>query len=126
VGGIPDRIGEGNLPPDQRRPDRRFDASAFAPPPPGRFGNSGVNILEGPGLNLHHLSGIKEFHVTERFHVVLQSMITNIFNHPHFDFPNANISVPGSVAKVFQLREGAGGREMSGPRQVEFRLRVEF
>ncbi|HET8547545.1 MAG TPA: carboxypeptidase-like regulatory domain-containing protein [Bryobacteraceae bacterium] len=126
VGGLPDRIRDGNLPRDQRRPDRRFDASAFAPPPPGRFGNSGINILEGPGLNLHHLSAIKEFHITERLQFVLQSMVTNIFNHSHFDFPNANISVPASVGRVFQLREGAGGREMSGARQVQFRFRVEF
>ena len=126
VGGLPDRIADGNLPADQRRPDHWFDPSAFVPPPPGRFGNSGVNILEGPGLNLHHLSAIKEFRITERVQFVLQSMITNIFNHSHYDFPNANISVPASVGRVFQLREGAGGREMSGPRQVQFRFRVEF
>jgi hypothetical protein len=126
VGGLPDRIADGNLPAEQRTRDRWFDASAFVPPPPGRFGNSGVNILEGPGLNLHHLSAIKEFRVTERLHFVLQSMITNIFNHPHFDFPNANISVPASVGRVSQLREGGGGREMSGARQVQFRFRVEF
>jgi hypothetical protein len=126
VGGLPDRIGDGNLPADQRTRDRWFDASAFVAPPPGRFGNSGVAILEGPGLNLHHLSAIKEFRITERLHFVLQSMITNIFNHPHFDFPNANISVPANVGRVAQLREGAGGREMSGPRQVQFRFRIEF
>jgi hypothetical protein len=126
VGGIPDRIADGNLPPDQRTRDRWFDPSAFVPPPPGRFGNSGVAVLEGPGLNLHHLSAIKEFRITERLQFVLQSMITNIFNHPHFDFPAANISVPASVARAGSLREGAGGREMSGPRQVQFRFRVEF
>jgi hypothetical protein len=126
VGGLPDRIADGNLPADERQPNRWFDASAFVPPPPGRFGNTGVNILEGPGLNLHHLSAIKEFHITERVHFVLQSMVTNIFNHSHYDFPSANISVPASVGRVFQLREGAGGREMSGPRQVQFRFRVDF
>jgi hypothetical protein len=126
VGGIPDRIGDGNLPPSERGPDRWFDASAFAPPPPGRFGNSGVAILEGPGLNLHHLSLIKDFPVTERVKFVLQGMFTNVFNHPHFDFPNANITVPNSVARAFQLREGRGGREMSGPRNIQLRFRIEF
>ncbi|MCZ2080615.1 MAG: TonB-dependent receptor [Bryobacterales bacterium] len=125
-GGIPDRIGDGNLPPDQRKPGRWFDANAFAPPPPGRFGNAGVAILEGPGLNLHHMSAIKEFRITERLKFVTQGMITNIFNHSHFDFPGANISVPNTVARVTQLREGAGGREMSGPRNVQLRFRIEF
>ena len=89
-----------------------------------------MNILEGPGLHLHHLTAIKRFAITERVQFVLQANVTNIFNTPHFDFPNANISVPASVGRVFQLRDTAGGttggREMSGPRQVVFRFRVEF
>jgi hypothetical protein len=125
-GGIPDRIGNGNLPPGQRLPGRWFDASAFAVPPAGRFGNAGVNILEGPGLNLHHLSLVKNFAITERVRFVLQTMVTNFANHPHFDFPSANISVPAAVGRVTQLREGGGGREMSGARNVQFRFRVEF
>ncbi|HYO84097.1 MAG TPA: TonB-dependent receptor, partial [Bryobacteraceae bacterium] len=125
-GGLPDRIKDGNLPRSERSPDRWFDASAFVPPPPGRFGNSGVAILEGPGLNLHHLSAIKNFNLTERLRFALQANITNVFNRPHFDWPNANISVPASVGRVFQLREGGGGREMSGPRNIQFRFRIEF
>lgn len=125
-GGLPDRIADGNLPPDKRDRNRWFDPSAFAIPPAGRFGNSGVNILEGPGLNLHHISAIKSFRITERAKFVLQSMFTNIANHPHFDFPNANISVPASVARVFQLRQGDGGREMSGSRNLQLRGRIEF
>jgi hypothetical protein len=128
LGGIPDRIGNGNL--DSLSPDRLFDPSAFAVPPQGRFGNSGVNILEGPGLNLHHLSAVKQFAITERVKFVLQTMLTNVANHPIFDFPTGNslnISVPGSVARATQLRDaGTGGREMSGPRQFQFRFRVEF
>lgn len=126
LGGIPDRIGDGNV---KRTPDRLFDPTAFAVPPQGRFGNSGVNILEGPGLNLHHFSAVKDFHITERVKFVLQSMLTNAFNHPHFDFPTGNslnITIPGSVARATQLREGGGGREMSGARQLQFRFRVEF
>ncbi len=125
-GGLPDRIADGNLPRDERRPDRWFDPGAFARPAAGRFGNSGVAILEGQGLNLHHLSAIKRFAVTERVQFVLQGNFTNIFNTSHFDWPNSNISVPANVGRVFQLREGLGGREMSGPRNIQFRFRVEF
>ena len=125
-GGRPDRVADGNFSPDQRDRNRWFDPAAFAVPPAGRFGNSGINILEGPGLNLHHLSAIKEFRMTEQVKFVFQSMITNIFNHPHFDFPNSNISVPASVARVWGLREDDGGREMSGGRQVQMRFRIEW
>lgn len=125
-GGLPDRIKDGNLPRGDRKPDRWFDASAFTTPPPGRFGNSGVNILEAPGLNLHHLSVVKEFRVTERLRVNYQAMITDIFNTPHFAFPAANISVPGQVARVTGLQGGGSPREKSASREVQMRLRIEF
>jgi hypothetical protein len=41
-GGLPDRVCNGNLPPGERRPNRWFDASCFAVPPPGRFSNSAL------------------------------------------------------------------------------------
>src|SRR5262249_42772901 len=46
VGGLPNRIANGNLPADQRDVNRWFDSSAFTAPLPGQFGNSGINILE--------------------------------------------------------------------------------
>ncbi len=105
---------------------RMFDASAFVVPPRGRFGNSGVNILESRGLNLHHLSVVKEFRVTEKLKVNYQAMITDIFNTPHFAFPAANISVPGQVARSTSLIAGGAARELSGSRQIQMRLRIEF
>jgi hypothetical protein len=128
-GGIPNCIANGNLPSGQRTPNLWFNPAAFTVPTPGSFGNCGVDVLEGPGLKLNHLSAGKQFLITERVRFVLQSNITNLFNTPHFDFPYANISVPAQVARVYQLRDSGGtpgGREMSGPRQVEFRFRVEF
>lgn len=126
VGGFADRIGNGNLDSGQRNPNRWFDASAFAPPPLGRFGNTGVNVLEGPGLNLHHLSVVKEFRVTERLRVNYQAMVTDIFNTPHYTFPNSNITVTGQVARIFGLQGGGAPREKSASREVQMRLRIEF
>jgi hypothetical protein len=127
IGGYPDRIADGNLDRGERNVQRWFDASAFAVPQPGRFGNSGVNILQGPGLNLHHLAVTKNFNITERWKVVYQASFNNIFNHPAYNFPNANISVPAQVGRLFQTWEGGGsGREVSDARHVYMRLRVEF
>ena len=92
LGGIPDRIGNGNLPSDQRTIDRWFDASAFVAPPNGRFGNSGKNILIGPGRQAVNLGAFKSFRITERVALRLQATFTNAFNHPNFGAPNANIS----------------------------------
>ncbi len=126
--GLPDRISDGNLAPGERRPTRWFDASAFAAPPAnaGRFGNSGVFILEGPGQNLHHLSVVKEWKLTEKLRLNYQAMITDIFNTPHYAFPNSNITVTGQVGQIFGLQGGGAPREKSASREVQMRLRIEF
>jgi hypothetical protein len=126
TGGLPDRIGDGNLSPGDRQVNRWFDAAAFAPPPRGRFGNSGVNTLEGPGLNLHHLSVVKEFKLTEKLRLNYQALITDIFNTPHYGFPASNITVPGQVARVTGAPGGGAPREKSAQREIQMRLRLEF
>jgi hypothetical protein len=87
------------------------------PPPPGRFGNSGVNILEGPGQNLHHTSIVKRFRVGERFAFIYQVAMRNTFNHPQFNNPAANISVPAQVGRI-----SSGGAN----RNIQMRLRFDF
>jgi hypothetical protein len=111
-GGIPDRIGNGNLPSGQRTIARWFDATAFAVPPAGRFGNSGRNILIGPGRQAVNLGLFKTFYPSERFNIRIQGTFTNAFNHPNFGTPNTNISAPASVGTIssLQTRDSAGAR----------------
>jgi hypothetical protein len=124
-GGLPDRICDGNLPAGQRTLHRWFDTSCFAPPPPGRFGNSGVGVLEGPGLHVHNVTLAKRFQITERLRLDYMALISNIFNHPNFFAPAADISVPGA-AGVIGDAHGLYSGERAGPRMVEMRLRFEF
>lgn len=125
-GGNPDRVGNGNFSPSQRKVGGWFDPTAFAVPPAGRYGNTGVNILEGPGMNLHHLAVVKEFPVTEKWKVLFQANIADIFNTPHYAFPQANISVPGQVGRIVGSQGGGAPREKSAMREVTLRLRLEF
>ena len=124
-GGLPDRIANGNLPASQRKLDHWFDPSAFAVPPDRRFGNSGVNILEGPGYNAHHVSLNKDAKLTERFTLQFSWHISNIFNHPNFLNPDGNISSPGTVGQIFSdvthwdLQKG-GARAMEGKLRLIF------
>jgi hypothetical protein len=124
VGGIPDRIADGHLPPDQRTVQRWFDTSAFVAPPAGRFGNSGLNILEGPGRNLHHMSLAKTFRFTERFSFDLMGAATNLFNHPHFAFPNTNVSVPSGG--VITTAYSYFGADKAAARRAEVRGRIRW
>jgi len=124
-GGFPDRICNGNLSTGQRSINRWFDASCFAVPPMGRFGNSGANILEGPGIQFHNLLFFKQTAPTERVHFDFMGMISNLFNHPNFLFPASNISVPGGVGVVGETY-GLYSGERAGQRMVELRGRIEF
>jgi hypothetical protein len=122
--GRPDRLADGNL--ENPTLERWFDASAFAPPPAnaGRFGNSGRNVLAGPGMNVLHLSLVKDIaldSVREGFRVSFQAAFKNLFNHPNFTNPNASISSPQQVARITGVDSGL---ELGGARNVQLRLRV--
>jgi hypothetical protein len=119
-GGLPDRIANGNFSPSERRLNRWFDASAFVRPPAGRFGNSGVNILQGPGLHEHNLTISKRFGITERANFTFVAAVQNVFNHPNFNNPAANISTPGSVGVVSSIEGFAPSR------QIMLRGRLDF
>ncbi|MBP1601254.1 MAG: hypothetical protein H6Q06_1405, partial [Acidobacteria bacterium] len=89
-GGYPDRVCDGNRPADQRSVDSLwFDTSCFVNPPAGRFGNSGANVLEGPGMQTHNVTVGKNFKITERFQFDFMTLIGNIFNHPNFLAPSS-------------------------------------
>ncbi len=124
--GRPDRLANGNLPPSERQVTRWFDPAAFTVPAAnsGRFGNCGVNILEGPGLNTQHFSVTKRFYArNEQRNLEFQFSILNLFNHPNFNLPTANISAPSTVAQVLSTRpyvEAAATRTMTGILRLNF------
>jgi hypothetical protein len=123
-GGIPDRIRDGNLPSGERTTDRWFDTSAFVTPPRGRFGNSGLNILEGPGRHVHNLSLEKEVRITERIRFQLMAAGTNMFNRPHFNFPANNVTVP--TGGVVNSSYSISGLDRASARRIELRGRVKW
>jgi hypothetical protein len=119
-GGRPDRIANGNLPSDQRTLEHWFNAAAFAVPRPGTFGNAGQYILEGPGLNVHSMTVSKTFKTREQFRTTFMAAFQNLFNHPSFATPAANISSPGTVGVITSTKGYLGART------IELRLRLQF
>ena len=124
VGGLPNRICDGNLPPSQRTVTHWFDTACFVPPPAGSFGNSGVNVLVGPGEESQQLSISKIFPLTERVRLQFSAMSSNILNHPNFSNPASNISV--ATGGVISSVDGFYSNDKDGPRTVEFRLHLSF
>ena len=124
VGGIPDRIGNGNLPSGQRTIDRWFDVSAFAVPPAnsGRFGTSGRGIIIGPGRQIASAALFKSFPIRERVYFRVQISFTNLFNTANFDIPALNISAPNSVGTI----RATAGRDLAGPRNGLIGARLDW
>ena len=88
----------------------------------GRFGNSGIGVLEGPGTVNFDLSLVKNMVIKEKTRIELSLSTTNTLNHPNFLTPNANISAPTNVGRISALQ----GQDESGPRTVILGARIEF
>ncbi len=127
VGGLPDRVADNSTFDSHATPQWFNQAGylqAFKAPQAGHYGNSGANILQGQGINVHHLSLAKTFPITERFKTTFTGQISNIMNHPHFNNPNTNISNPnpGLMTSVIPNYNP----EKQGFRQIDLKLRIEW
>lgn len=91
--------GNGSLPSGQRTLAEWFNTAAFANPAPGTWGDSGRNILQGPGTKNVDFSVFKNTHVTESKVLQLRAEFFNLFNTPQFDNPAATVSA-GTIGKV--------------------------
>ncbi len=87
----------------------------------GRFGNSGVGILTGPGTAVWSGGFGKVFPVNERLRLRLDATFTNLLNHPNFGTPNMVVNSSSfGVINTLQPTEG------SGARTTQFSLRLDF
>jgi hypothetical protein len=139
----PDRISDGNLPSGEQTIDQWFDLSAFKDPgcpdanpfctgvarvSVGRFGNAGVNVIEGPGSALAHLGLYKNFPMRERVRLQFQLTATNIFNRQNWSNPNMDLSNPVARGRITEVGGGAGAGswDAPGPREMRLGLRIDF
>ena len=69
-----------------------FNTRAFAHNAPGTYGNSGRNIVFGPGLANVDFAVAKYFPITERVRLQFRGEFFNLFNHTNFNEPNSTIT----------------------------------
>ena len=110
----PNRLASGAL--SNPSPDRWFDTSAFALQPFGSFGNSGRNILDGPGLATLNLSLVKNTPLSDRATLQFRAEAFNALNRANFDLPDATFG-SGTFGRV--LSAGA-------PRHIQLGLKLLF
>ena len=95
----PNRIAGGELPSDQRSINDWFNLKAFTTPSQYNYGNSGRDIVYSPGAVNFDASIFKRYQMRklgDAGEVQVRFEGFNIFNHPQFGAPNANISSVGA------------------------------
>jgi len=115
----PNLIRDPNFPSGQQTPERFFDTGAFQAPQSFTFGNSGRNVIIGPGVQRWDLGLYKQFalpQLGEEARLQFRAEFFNAFNRTNFAQPNALLGTPGF-----------GRITSSDPaRQVQFGLKLYF
>jgi hypothetical protein len=97
--------------------------NAFNPVPgPGRIGNCGVGILEGPGTIAVAGGLSKTFALNERVRLRFEATFTNLPNHPNFAAPSVDVSAPATFGKITSVQSA----ENSGNRTGQLAIRLDF
>jgi hypothetical protein len=121
AGQWPNRIGSGAV--QERTLQRWYNPADFVSPGNYTFGNSGRNILTGPGTKQFDLSLFKEFYFNEKRdkHLQFRAEAFNVFNIPQFNNPNNQI---GNAAAGTITSAGAPLLFQRTSRQIQLALKL--
>jgi len=111
----PNRIGSGKL--DAPTIDRYFDLSAFTVPASGTIGNSGRNILRGPGIKNWDLAILKNTRITERVSHEFRLELFNAWNTPQFRNPSTTVDPGSNGGRILAARD---------PRIIQAAMKLYF
>ena len=138
----PDRIG--NFIPSQKTAGEWIDGLGFAcpggscsigeggstPPPIGRFGTSGVGIVNGPGTIDWDAGISKSFNLTERAKLRFEFSFVNVMNHLNLGNPDlkiTDVNNPSTGLCGFGCITSAQGLfQFAGARQGQIAVRIDF
>jgi hypothetical protein len=81
----PDLIGDPNI--SNPTPGRFFNPAAFKIPEAGTFGNSGRNVIIGPGYQNIDVALSRLTRLSDAMRVQFRADFYNVFNHPNFVAP---------------------------------------
>jgi outer membrane receptor protein involved in Fe transport len=112
----PNRLSNGSV--ENPSPDLWFDRTAFVPVTSGSytFGDSGRNILDGPGAIIINASLSRRIRFGETQALQLRLETFNLPNHPNFNLPENNVD----------LATGGTINRAKNNRNLQIGLRLEF
>ena len=120
---LPNRAGNGALPADGRSYLNWFDSSlgaagsAFQVPALYQYGNSGFDILRGPGLADADAALSRSYRLRENLRLETRLAATNLLNHANFALPDRFLGVESS---------GAISHTVTAARQLQLSVRVAW
>ncbi|SPE38877.1 TonB-dependent receptor [Candidatus Sulfopaludibacter sp. SbA6] len=103
-------------------PTQYFDPNAFILPPPGTYGNTGRDVLTGPGLATTDLSVAKNTAISEKVKAQFRAEFFNIFNRANFGTPNAVVFT--SATTTPSPAAGVITSTSTPSRQIQFGLKL--
>lgn len=92
-----------------------IDPSCFAQPTTGLFGDSGFDILTGPGINNWDVGIHKEFAIHESMRLRFRTEFFNASNHAQFANPDNNVANV-NFGRISSTQEAA--------REIQFALKL--
>jgi hypothetical protein len=101
-----------------------INPAAFVAPPNniGRFGDSAVGNVVGPGTQAVSLSIYRSFRYKERIALRIGASASNLFNHPNYAPPNLDIGTGAAFNTITSLQNTEG----AGPRAIQLGGRLTF
>jgi hypothetical protein len=96
--------------------DKWFDTAAFSLPPFGTFGNSGRNILSGPGYGNVNLALVKRIRFRSTRMLELRGEAFNLLNRVNYDLPDQFFGSP-TFGQILSAQS---------PRRFQFGVRMVF
>jgi hypothetical protein len=103
-------------------PNRYFNPNAFVLPPAGTYGNTGRDVLYGPGLATTDLSVAKNTAISDKVRAQFRAEFFNIFNRSNFGSPNAVVFASASAAP--SPTAGVITSTSTTSRQIQFGLKL--
>jgi hypothetical protein len=102
------------------------DINAFAIPPSFTPGQTGRNILTGPGLFWQQLSVVRTIPISERFRAMVRLDVNNPFKIPFFSVPGSTVDFrnPQNFGKITSTQGSFSGQ--GGRTYLHLILRLEF
>jgi hypothetical protein len=103
-----------------------FSTSSFAQPTGVRFGTSGRQIFDGPGLFALNLSLFKHFKFGEKAELELRGETFNFTNTPQFANPQASLTNAQFGYVTSTLGSGTGVNGTGGGRAIQLGAKLSF